>query len=476
MPCRKSPIPAVSLAGWNLGKDEAISASVPRCPLFSARFVVQYLRAAVFSCTSDWTSKRRCSQRPSTVILIEPTARFYSTSSNNFAPRGGTLSTMSLPFLSRQDVERWVPEPAPSKGGSCFVAKLFTTISRVMASLASVLSVTKDETHRRCRNEVERFFLWGQGLSIFDGDLDEVLARSKELHFRVLSLLLRLGTAVLQGLSRDSAPPSLVLTEQCEDLRTLLDATEAMLQDPESDDPARPYTPSGSDASEYGSAEIVEEISIYVDCLLDLSPALDNPALDIQEDGAKELPTRAKESFNASSEEALIYCRKIRDRFEVLPTYLVERLAEANVIRALALREMRSRPSKHDAPFGDGFTESLFSTTDRRVTERTKSTAPSSSVFSSLRWSKAPSSTSKLNTDDNASEATFASFSTASSAASLGRPRVPQMPEVQQDGFDCPICFLRVTNVKTREEWKSVTASLRPRHSLTGAGNTSSAI
>src|SRR5277367_3823672 len=302
---------------------------------------------------------------------------------------------MSLSFLSRQDVESWVPEPAPSKGAG-FVAKLFTTINRAMASLTSVLSMTKDEAHQRCRNEFERFFLWGQGLSIVDGDLDEVLVHSKELHFRVLSLLLRLGTAVLQGLSRDPVPSSQVLTEQCDDLRTLLDTTETMLQEPEPHESARPYTPSESDASEYEVREILEEISIYVDCLLDLSPSLDNPALDIQVEGSDEPPTQAKESFTVSSEEALVYCRRIRDRFEVLPKYLVERLAEANVLRAAALREMRSRPTKHEAPISDDITESLFSTTDHRVTETTKSTVPSSSVFSSV-----------MEFDDNASKATF---------------------------------------------------------------------
>src|SRR5204863_7195033 len=143
--------------------------------------------------------------------------------------------------------------------------------------------------------------------------------------------------------------------------------TESMLQEPESGESARPYTPSGSDASEYEVTEILEEISIYVDCLLDLSPSLDNPALDIQV--ADQPLTQAKESFTVSSTEGLIYCRKIRDRFEVLPKYLVERLAEANVLRAAVLREMRSRPTKHEAPISDDITENLFSTTDQRVTE-----------------------------------------------------------------------------------------------------------
>jgi hypothetical protein len=359
---------------------------------------------------------------------------------------------MSVSFLSRQDVESWVPEPAPSKSGAGFFAKLFTTINSAMVSLISVLSMTKGEAHQRCRNEFERFFLWGQGLSIVDGDLDEVLAHSKELHFRVLSLLLHLGTVVLQGLSRDPVPTSQVLIEQCDDLRTLLDTTETMLQGPEPDEFTRPYTPSESDASEYEVTEILEEISIYIDCLLDLSPSLDNPALDIQVEGSDEPPTQAKESFTVSSEGALIYCQKIRDRIKFLPKYLVERLAEANVLRAATLREMRSRLTEHEAPISDDITESLFSTTDHQVTETTFSSV----MESSSRWSKASFSghVPVLKFDDNASEATFASFSTVASTISLGRPRVPPMPEIQGDGFSCPICFSHATNVRTRKEWK----------------------
>lgn len=363
---------------------------------------------------------------------------------------------MSLSILSRQDIERWVPEPAPSKGGAGFIAKLFTTINRAMASLTSVLTMTKDGAHRQCRNDFERFFLWGQGLSVVDGNLDEVLAYSKELHFRVLTLLLRLGTVVLQGLSRDAILVSSGdLTGQCDDLRTLLDMTETiLLQEPESDDFAGLDALSDSDGSDYGTTEIVEEISIYVDCLLDLSPSLDNPVLDIQVEGSDEPSTQDKESFNVSSEEALIYCRKIRDRFEALPKFLAERLAEANVLRAATLRDMRSQPIKYEVPVNDGFTESLFSATDQRLTEGSKSTVPSSSIFSSHVDSSSMWSKKQVDFDDNTSDATFASFSSATSAAGQGRPRVPPMPESEGNGFDCPICLLRVTNVKSRKTWK----------------------
>ena len=273
-----------------------------------------------------------------------------------------------------------------------------------------------------------------------------------------MTLLLRLGTVVLQGLYGDSLSSTKVLTEQCEDLRTLLDATESILQDQEPDEEARPNTPSESASSKYETTEVVEEISIYVDCLLDLSPSLDNPALDIQVDGSGERPMQTKESFTVSSDEALIYCRKIRDRFEVLPKYLVERLVEANVLRAAALREMRFRSIKNVVPINDDISENVFSTTDPRLTETTKSTVPPSSVFSSVMESfsirqKALFSN-HVDVHDFDDGATFASFSTAASKICLGRPRVPPLPDIQGGGFNCSICSLLVTDVKTRKEWK----------------------
>ncbi|KAM5350666.1 hypothetical protein ACJ41O_007171 [Fusarium nematophilum] len=293
--------------------------------------------------------------------------------------------------LTRQDIENWVPEPAPSKGGSGLVAKLFTAITKLMASLTKISSEANIELHRRWRNEYERFFLWGQGLSVADGDLDEVLALSKELQFQVLSLLHQVGTAAIQALSRKTVPSSQVLADECDSLRSLLAVTETTLQEPGAYEDGRPNTP--SDVSECEETEIIQELAIYIDCLLDLSSSLEKPAFDLPVACAVE-SRNDEETFNVSSEEALIYCRKIRDRFEALPKYLVERLATANVSRFTALRDMRSRPAKQEVLVDNVVTEKLFSTTDFRFTETTQSKATPSSVFSaslqpSTEWSEA---------------------------------------------------------------------------------------
>ncbi|KAM5367170.1 hypothetical protein ACJZ2D_010160 [Fusarium nematophilum] len=360
--------------------------------------------------------------------------------------------------LTRQDIENWVPEPAPSKGGSGLVAKLFTAITKLMASLTKISSEANIELHRRWRNEYERFFLWGQGLSVADGDLDEVLALSKELQFQVLSLLHQVGTAAIQALSRKTVPSSQVLADECDSLRSLLAVTETTLQEPGAYEDGRPNTP--SDVSECEETEIIQELAIYIDCLLDLSSSLEKPAFDLPVACAVE-SRNDEETFNVSSEEALIYCRKIRDRFEALPKYLVERLATANVSRFTALRDMRSRPAKQEVLVDNVVTEKLFSTTDFRFTETTQSKATPSSVFSaslqpSTEWSEASFSghTPIPAFNGTESDATFASFSTLASSVNSGRPRVPAMPERQGDGFDCPFCFSRIRHVESRKDWK----------------------
>jgi hypothetical protein len=322
-----------------------------------------------------------------------------------------------------------------------------------MASFTRSLSQTNVEAQKTCLNEVERFFLWGQGLSVPDGDLEEVLAFSKELHLQVLSLLLRLGTAVLHSTSQIPAPVSQHLTAQRDDLRVLLETTEAVLRQPDPDDAARPDSPTPSDLSDAGLIDTVDEISVYVDCLLDLSPSLDKPALDLQTGGDEEGARKPTEAFSVSSEEAQLYCRKIWDRFEALPKYLVERLAEANVRRAAALRDFRSRAAKAD--FVDDISENLFSTTDGGPSKMTKSGAVSSSVFSSVPGLalSGPSKVPAAETDDSASFATFATLSSLHPRPECGVPASPML-EPQGQWIDCPICCSSIANVASRDQWK----------------------
>lgn len=211
---------------------------------------------------------------------------------------------------------------------------------------------------------------------------------------------------------------------------------------------------SDSDISEEDFSELLDEVALYTDCLMDLTPALENPALDVLALDKEAVPT---ETFKASSALTLTFCRRIRDLFPPLPVKLVERFAEANNRRsqriqsqirdasepALTRRETKSATSS----------EPTFSETGPDYSVTTKSSFVSSSVFDEM-----PAPQEKANElDDNASQTTFASFSTSFSVDDrLGRPRVPPLPDgaAQGKAVECIACNKEVNNVRTRQAWK----------------------
>ncbi|EGY14519.1 uncharacterized protein VDAG_05683 [Verticillium dahliae VdLs.17] len=359
-------------------------------------------------------------------------------------------------FLSRHDVETWASTPKAPEHGSGFIAQLFIAIRSSMASLVKSLSKTKHDAERKCRNEYERFFLWGDGLSAHDGFLDEVLAPSQELRTHLVTLLWRLGTTVSQALSHelsDTVEPS-----AASQLPELLEKAETMMQYTMSEETPNPNPNSSSDSLAISLTELVEDIAVYINCLMDLSHTLETPALEtvLKHDEIAQTSVEIEEQFVVSSEEAMVYCRKIRDRFGLLPKLLVERLAEANTIRAGMLREMKATSMKPQTQIQDDVTETLFSSRPE-TTIPTNSTAPYSSIFSTNRK---PVPISGLRYPDrgaqyDASLATLASGRSMSSAAVFDRPQIPPMPENYGHGFVCPICFKLVAEVNTKREWKS---------------------
>ena len=195
------------------------------------------------------------------------------------------------------------------------------------------------------------------------------------------------------------------------------------------------HATTGLPADGFNIEDVVDDLADYVDCLMDLSQCLEHPALDFDE--TRHLPP---EVFNASSPQALLFCRRIRDRFPVLPLFLVERLGEANSIRSNRVREAQLRiPSGKEGDVGDDITETLFSDSMPKNTDTTKSTFQSDSIF-----------------DRPMSVATFATTATTWSAIEQGRLRVPPLPKEAEtdDGFLCIACAKRLTDVKNRTNWK----------------------
>jgi hypothetical protein len=210
---------------------------------------------------------------------------------------------------------------------------------------------------------------------------------------------------------------------------------------------------SDSDTSELDFAEGIEEISSFTDCLMDLAPALEHPAIDIE---FKE-ETSKFEVFQVSSTMAANYCRKIRDRFPDLNISIVEKLGELNQIRSQRLQETYAANgivNMKEVEDPEDIDEPLFSRSGGKNTETTKSTYVSESIFSADRNTEF--GISKEDYDDVASQTTFGTFSTAFSTVGRGIPRVPPMPESARSGkpFKCIACGNVLHNIRNRRVWK----------------------
>lgn len=110
-------------------------------------------------------------------------------------------------LLTQHDLERWLgatnnPSHQLGLSGSLFEASL-----RLLRSIAQEISY-RDELSPHLlhgyTNEIERFFLWGDGFSAGEGGLDSIVERSKEIRTNVIMLLYETGIAVQCRHSREN--------------------------------------------------------------------------------------------------------------------------------------------------------------------------------------------------------------------------------------------------------------------------------
>lgn len=267
-------------------------------------------------------------------------------------------------------------------------------------------SATKQQ-ESRCRDELERLFLWADGVSIQNGNLDKALSRSSALRSSVISILFELGNAVCNDLCKPihtSGDFTVQFDEQQRKATDLLQRTAgASLQEYSQAPHLVGEATYGSESFQPDLDDVLDNIATFNGCLMDLSLALERPAFDITRTHLK--TSDSAEPFNAPH-AALPYCRKIRERFPKLPLYLVGRLGIANLHRANILREIKNLVQSGG--------------------------------------------------HETSAEESFAMFSASTSTVNQGRPRVPPLPEKAGNGnpFICEYCAKTVSGVSTRRQWK----------------------
>ena len=107
-------------------------------------------------------------------------------------------------LLGQQDLERWLGETnsalkKPRSGQLGVAGSLHESALRLLVYLARDIRGRHDIPSSLLHsylNEIERFFLWGDGFSAEEeGSLDSILDRSSEIRMNVLSLLYDTGEA-----------------------------------------------------------------------------------------------------------------------------------------------------------------------------------------------------------------------------------------------------------------------------------------
>ncbi|KAJ5671376.1 hypothetical protein N7507_000503 [Penicillium longicatenatum] len=185
------------------------------------------------------------------------------------------------------DTKRSLPEPADNSV-LVLASDLFKAILSLFTSIAQHSAQMKHS--RRLRSELERFFLWGDALSISNGQLDEVLSKSSDLRQTVLSTLYELGSIINDSLLRavseliqstksegsvESDLTDLTQSDMARQLQKILEKAAPVLVTPK--DTANFERLSDDESMRYDLDEVLEDIAIFVDCLMDLSLALESP-------------------------------------------------------------------------------------------------------------------------------------------------------------------------------------------------------
>lgn len=112
--------------------------------------------------------------------------------------------------LTRNDLQQWLQKTSyassqkPENIRVGLAGDLFETSLQLITSLLE-LAKEKDlipsQIIRSCRNEIERYHLWGDGFGVAEGDLDILLDKSSDLKVNVISLLHKVGSVVSHGKS-----------------------------------------------------------------------------------------------------------------------------------------------------------------------------------------------------------------------------------------------------------------------------------
>ncbi|KAF9698356.1 hypothetical protein EKO04_003901 [Ascochyta lentis] len=288
--------------------------------------------------------------------------------------------------------------------------------------------------------------LWAGGFGAADGRLDIVLDRSDDLKQTVLSVLSPMCRLLLKGLKTFLIPQA--ETTEYHDLCTSVQEVYGQMQllvadanHSASDEDDETDVESDADKRVKPSVEIgkmINEINVYVQCLVDLGAALQCPAVAREPDEhatARPLEERTANDYHAGL---------ISNRYPRADTVLVERLGQISWSRFLRMQHERDN-----------------NTTERNRIQQPLVADATKSLLSISEFQDSGLGTSLPTALSSYAESTV-SFMTSISGGE--RVRIPPLPSEGKKGvpFDCTACGRSVRATNNREWRKHLYTDLQP--------------
>ena len=171
----------------------------------------------------------------------------------------------------------------PESTGPGFIGKLFNTCIHFLLTLLEGIKDKKEDNawYSKLRVQTQRLSLWGDSFNTKSGGLDAVIAISKRLDESVSSILCKLADTLI-GLGKERHDQVQDATQRLIVIKTDVHAWRSKHDEGCSSSESDTSSSSSTEPSESVDRKIADDaitaITLYNDLLLDLVPALQNPA------------------------------------------------------------------------------------------------------------------------------------------------------------------------------------------------------
>ncbi|UPX16282.1 uncharacterized protein EKO05_0006691 [Ascochyta rabiei] len=328
------------------------------------------------------------------------------------------------------------------------VARATTICLRSLGFIAqhALSSMCSKSQQRLLRRRYKMLKLWANGYGALDSRLDATLDRSDDLRQTIMSVLSPMCEVLLKCLTSLPVPQADLpkFNDLCANAKEVSSQMKLLVADADGrassdeSDSDRGCDTDQSTAPSIEFKEKVKEITIYVQCLIDLGTALQCPAVaDEHDDHAtfRLLEERTANDYHAGL---------ISIKYPRADTLLVEQLGQISWARFLRMQHEREK-----------ITTERDQLQERLIADATKSLVSISEFQDSGLGTSLPTTTSSY------AESTV-SFMTSISGGE--RVRIPPLPAEGKTGapFDCTACGRSVRATNNLEWRKHLYTDLQP--------------